>query len=197
MSNSGFSGISNRAGVTAKLSVGTLNVESYVANSVPTVNDSNYTRETVVGYAADGFSTLGIASFVALVDTSLAPLAGDLSNATFIPDGSIVETIQMDNNGTPITSGGLLTLTLRTADAAFNPLSGVDYVDGALPATVNSGRAIANLTAAGAVGAMTPVAFSALPALPPPGDNYLRVGANVAAVTAGELKVTITYLAPV
>ena len=196
MSNSSFTKVSNQAGQVDQLSVGSLSVGELNVTAANSVSIGNYTRNTVVGYAAAGFDALGAGSAVALVDAPGTAVAADSSNAIFIPNGSLVELIQVSNNGVPLVSVGAPTFDISTSTSALVPAAVTDYVSAATLATVNSGRAIASLTAAGAVGAMTPLAYSALGALPADGENYLAVTSAVAALTDGQLKVTITYLSP-
>ena len=171
--NQNFTGITNAAAQLSELNVGKITAASI---------DGKLTEFTLVGYAPTGFASAASGAKLNLNKAPGLPQASDLTDATLlrIPKRVKVVSVYATNNGTTIVgSGAVLDVGLNAALATSpSPLS----LTGTPIASCNIG--VLGMTGAGGTGdaGTTTVTFGA-------------VEVKAAALTAGDLKVTLTLMA--
>lgn len=177
--NQTFTSISYLSGQVPQLNVGDLSAASI---------DGQLSEYTVTGYAPTTFSTLGIAGVVNLNRLPGLPQAATTAdpNLLRIPPRSVLNSVFATNNGTAITSGGAATLDIglnaaltTTDDAGLNNSPIATINNGAAARGCSGGTPNTCLEGPGTSGAAA--------------EQFIAVTANTAALTAGDLKVSLSF----
>lgn len=188
MSNSGFTKVSALAENLRDLNVSNAKVSNLTANAV-VAKQGRLVRKTFVGYSPSTFATLAATAYATL-NTAPGLGAATASTALTLPQQCIIESVQMANGGTTITSGGSATFDLVTSDTLNAAHSGTavvmlnDTTMAQVNKTVGSYNNLSVATPAGAVTATVEATTA-----------YVNVLCNTAAVTAGNLVAYVTVLA--
>lgn len=204
--NNGFSKVENLAGQLSSLNAS----DGTVVNLTTSALDAGFVQTfgegqlvTRYAYAPKTFSTLGVGSGLSLMKApglSAATATTD-TNLFKLPDTATVVGAFLDNNGTTVTSGGAATVSVGTG-TALNGAVVTALTAGTTVALLNSGASVGNGQSAvlaganllGGTGAAPGAGFDAVTA--GAGETLLNVVGAVAALTAGDLRVAVTYFQP-
>ena len=171
--NQNFTGITNAAAQLSELNVGKITAASI---------DGKLTEFTLVGYAPTGFASAAVGAKLNLNKAPGLPQASADTDANLlrIPKRVKVVSVYATNNGTTIVgSGATLDVGLNAARATSpSPLS----LDGTPIASCNIG--VLGMTGAGGTGDAGTTT-----------ETFGAVEVKDAALTAGDLKVTLTLMA--
>ena len=177
--NQNFSVITNAAAQLSELNVGKITAASI---------DGKFTEYTVTGYAPTGFASAAVGAKLNLNKAPGLPQATVVTdpNLLRIPSGLLSVSAYANNNGTTITSTG------ATFDLGLNPalssLSAIPrYFDDAPLVNFNAGVMLTRSAIIGATSKQGTVGT--------PQELFAALKVNTAAITAGDMKVLLTFMA--
>lgn len=204
--NNGFSKVDNLAGQLSNLNAS----DGTLANLTTSTLDAGIVQTfgkgqivTRYAYAPTTFSTLATGSGLSLMKApGLAPATSATDVNLFkLPETATIVGAFLDNNGTTVTSGGAATISVGSG-TALNGAVTTALTAGTTVALLNSGANVGNGQAAVLAGANLIGGTGAAPgsgydaATAGAGETLLNVIASTASLTAGGLRVAVSYYQP-
>jgi hypothetical protein len=178
--NQNFTGITNAAAQLSELNVGRMQVSSI---------DGKLTEITLVGYAPVELATASSGTILNLNKAPGLPQATVVTdpNLLRIPSGLLSVSAYANNNGTTITSTGGATFDLGL-NPTLSSLSAIPrYFDDAPLVNFNAGVMLTRSAIIGATSKQGTVGT--------PQELFAALKVNTAAITAGDMKVLLTFMA--
>ena len=161
-----------------------LNTQLQVSGAISADAINNGVVKQVIGYAPTEFATLGINGVVNLnTQPGLSQAAG---TPLRLPLNACVISATVDNNGTAV-AGNNYDIGIAATITSNN-----DIFDAITPAIINAGGLVQNRETTNALGATGVIDNT--PRVAALNANFVTVISLIGATTAGDLKLTISYI---